>query len=211
MQADQTVLSLRPGGGTRGGSRVFGPRFDSSAANSDLPLLRPGGGTGASSLGSLKTGASRFEGHERIRFTRDMLLQLREVVNIPEDILKAKQEVEAEFFGIDPSWSRGENNAQSRYSELDNRDWRNRSSQLPAPAEERSWDAIRDRDFSGRFDTRQQDANHYNKQDQMNLQFTRAQISPNEGVIHLCIYLYRYLLWVLLLSLCMAHYCGTHI
>lgn len=47
MQADQTVLSLRPGGGgNRGGSRgVLGPRFDSSS--SDLPLLRPHGGAGA--------------------------------------------------------------------------------------------------------------------------------------------------------------------
>lgn len=58
MQADQTVLSLRPGGGTRGGSRVFGPRFDSSAAagSPDLPLLRPHGGISASSLTSLKVG-----------------------------------------------------------------------------------------------------------------------------------------------------------
>ncbi|XP_047954061.1 eukaryotic translation initiation factor-like [Salvia hispanica] len=77
MQADQTVLSLRPGGGTRGGSRAFVPRFDSSAApNSDLPVLRPHGGGAASSL---KTGESRFEGHERIRYTRDLLLKLREV------------------------------------------------------------------------------------------------------------------------------------
>lgn len=28
---------------------------------------------------SLQTGESRFEGHERIRYTRDLLLQLREV------------------------------------------------------------------------------------------------------------------------------------
>ncbi|XP_057767205.1 eukaryotic translation initiation factor-like [Salvia miltiorrhiza] len=183
MQADQTVLSLRPGGGTRGGSRVFGPRFDSSAAaNSDLPLLRPHGGA-ASSLPSFKTGESRFdEGHERIRYTRDLLLQLREAVTIPERILKVKQEVEAEF-GTDVSWSRGESNLpdqlQSRYSELDNRDWRNRSTQLPAPAEERSWESVRDRDIGGRW---QQDANLYNKQDQTNSQFARSQISSNQGV-----------------------------
>ncbi|KAG8367623.1 hypothetical protein BUALT_Bualt16G0091500 [Buddleja alternifolia] len=186
MQADQTVLSLRPGGGSRGGSRVFGARFDSSAAaaNSDLPQLRPHGGTAASSLPFFKTGESRFEGRERIRYTRDLLMQLREVVNIiPEDILRVKQEVEAEFFGTDPSWSRGENNvpnqAQSRYSELDNRDWHNRSTQLAAPVEERSWEAIRDRDFSGRFDPRQQDVNQYNKQEQMSSQFGRA---SNQGV-----------------------------
>lgn len=48
MQSDQTGLSLRPGGGNRGGSRVLGPRFDTSlSANSDLPLLRPHGGSSA--------------------------------------------------------------------------------------------------------------------------------------------------------------------
>ncbi|KAK4481658.1 hypothetical protein RD792_012565 [Penstemon davidsonii] len=157
MQADQTVLSLRPGGGgTRGGSRVFGQRFDSSAAaaNSDLPLLRPHGGSSVLSLPS---------------FT---------VVNIPEDIIKVKQEVEAEFFGSDPSWSHIEIippiQAQNRYSEPDTRDWRNRSA--PPPADERS------RDFGGRFDPRQQDVNQYNKQDQLSSQFARAQISSNQGV-----------------------------
>lgn len=50
MQPEKTVLSLRPGGGTRGGSRVFGPRFEAAAANSDLPVLRPHGGGGAPSL-----------------------------------------------------------------------------------------------------------------------------------------------------------------
>ncbi|KAL1553810.1 Eukaryotic translation initiation factor isoform 4G-1 [Salvia divinorum] len=181
MQADQTVLSLRPGGGTRGGSRAFVPRFDSPAApNSDLPVLRPHGGGAASSL---KAGESRFEGRERICYTRDQLLQLREVVTtIPEKILKVKQEVEAEF-GTDISWSRGESivsdQLQSRFSELDNRDWRNRSTQLPAPAEERSWESVRDRDLGGRW---QQDANQYNKQDQTNSQYARSQISSNQGV-----------------------------
>ncbi|KAL1563521.1 Eukaryotic translation initiation factor isoform 4G-1 [Salvia divinorum] len=183
MQADQTFLSLRPGGGTRGGTRVFAPRFDSSAAsNSDLPLLRPHGGGAASSLPSFTTGESRFEGHERIRYTRDLLLKLREVVTIPEKILKVKQEVEAEFYGTDVSRSRAESNVvpdqlQSRFSELDNRDWRNRSTQLPAPAEERSWESVRDRDLGGRW---QQDANQYYKQDQT--QFSRSQISSNQGV-----------------------------
>ncbi|GFP99872.1 eukaryotic translation initiation factor isoform 4g-1 [Phtheirospermum japonicum] len=180
MQTDQKVLSLRPGGGTRGGNRVFGPRFDLSAsANSDLPLLRPHGGSAVSSFPSFKTGESRFESRERIRYTRDLLLQLREVVaHMPEDILKVKQDIEAEFFGTDPSWSRGENNfpnqAQGRYSEQDNRDWRNRSAQLPAPAEERSWESIRDRDIGAKFDSRQQDANQ-------NSQFTRTHISSNQG------------------------------
>ncbi|GER46973.1 eukaryotic translation initiation factor iso4G [Striga asiatica] len=184
MQADQTVLSLRPGGGARGG-RVIGPRFDSPSANSDLPLLRPHGGATVSSLPSFKTGESRFDGHERIRYSRDQLMQLREAVSIPDDIRKVKQEVEVEFFGSDPSWSRGDNNpptqSQSRYTEPDNGDWRNRSAQFPASTEERSWEAIRDRDFGGRFDPRQQDANQFNKQDQFNSQFSRAQISSNQG------------------------------
>ncbi|KAL2454647.1 Eukaryotic translation initiation factor [Abeliophyllum distichum] len=184
MQADQTVLSLRPGGGTRGGSRYHGPRFDSSSGNTDLTVLRPHGG-GAPSLPSFKTGESRFHGLDRIRYTRDQLLQLREVTIISEDILKVKQEVDAEFFGEDPSWAHGESNlqnqGQSRYSEPDNRDWRNRSAQFPAPADERSWEVSRDRDSGGRFDSRQQDINQYNRQEQLSSQFARAQISSNQG------------------------------
>lgn len=155
MQSDQTGLSLRPGGGNRGGSRVLGPRFDSSlSANSDLPLLRPHGGSSA--LSSFKTGESRFEGQERIRYTRDRLLQLREVVNIPEDILKAKEDVEAELFGEDTNRGRGESNlqtqTQSRYSEPDNRDWRNRSAQFSAPTDERSWDSMKEnKELGGRL------------------------------------------------------------
>ncbi|CAK9168878.1 unnamed protein product [Ilex paraguariensis] len=179
MQADQTVLSLRPGGGNRG-NRVLGPRFESSAfgssSNSDLPILRPYGG-----LPSIftKTGDSRFEGRERVQYTRDHLLQLREVGNVPEDILKIKREVEVEFFGEDQSWSRGESNvhnqSQGRYSELDNRDWRGRAPQFPPPLEDKSWDTIREnREFSGRFESRQQEANQYN---------ARAQISSNQGDI----------------------------
>ncbi|KAL6331644.1 hypothetical protein AAG906_011584 [Vitis piasezkii] len=182
MQADQTVLSLRPGGGGGGGganrgSRFLGPRFDSSSSSpfgssSDLPVLRPHGG--APSSFSIKAGDSRFEGRERVRFTRDKLLQLREVVDVPEDILKIKQEIEAELFGEDQNWGRGESNlpnqSQSRYSEPDNRDWRGRSAQLPASGEERSW-----------FDSRQQEANQFNRQDQLNSQFAKAQISSVQG------------------------------
>ncbi|KZV29603.1 eukaryotic translation initiation factor isoform 4G-1 [Dorcoceras hygrometricum] len=183
MQADQTVLSLRPGGGTRG--RVFVSRFDSSTApTSDLPLLRPHGGTAAASLSSSKTGESQFEGSERIRYTRDQLLQLREVVNISADILRVKQEVETEFFGTDPSWGRGENNpqnlVQSNFSKPDNRDWRNRSAQYPVSAEERSRET-RDRE-SGQIDTRLQDVNQYNKQEQLSSQFGTLQITSNQGV-----------------------------
>ncbi|KAK9100145.1 hypothetical protein Scep_023575 [Stephania cephalantha] len=151
MQADQTVLSLRPGGGGSRGTRLFAPRFDSAAAlggggggsggggpltSSDLPVLRPhGGGAGLKATG-----------------------------NVPEDILKIKQEIEAEVLGEDQSWSRSEVNlqpqTQGRYSEPDNSDWRGRSAQLPAPGEERSWESIRDnKELSTRLDSRQQDAN----------------------------------------------------
>ncbi|KAF7838128.1 eukaryotic translation initiation factor [Senna tora] len=174
QQGDQTVLSLRPGGGRGGGSgsRLFGPRFDSSSSTSsspafgsfsaDLPHLRPHGGAPQSF--SIKAGDSRFEGRERVRYTRDQLLQLREAVEIPDDILKIKQEIEAELFGEDQSWSRAESNPppqfQNRYSEPDNRDWRGRSGQLP-PSEERSWENIREnREFGNRYDSRQQDLNY---------------------------------------------------
>uniref|UniRef100_A0A5B7AAW3 MI domain-containing protein n=1 Tax=Davidia involucrata TaxID=16924 RepID=A0A5B7AAW3_DAVIN len=156
MQADQTVISLRPGGGagTRGSRFAFGL---SSTSSDSLPLRAYGG---------FKTGDLRFEGHERVQYTRDQLLQLREVTDVPENILKIKQEIEAEFFGEDQSWGRGDGNSQSqsRYSEPDNRDWRDRSAQLPASGEERSWEALQD------------------NKDQLNSQFARAQISSNQGV-----------------------------
>ncbi|GFS36063.1 MIF4G domain-containing protein [Actinidia rufa] len=178
MQADQTVLSLRPGGGNRG-SRVLGPRFDSS---SDLPVLRPHGGASPSLF--LKTGDSRFDGRERVRYTRDQLLQLREVGNITEVILKIKQEVEAEFFGEDQNWNRAESTPQiqpaSRYSEPDNRDWRGRSAPFPSSGEERTWESSREnRESGGWFDSRQQD--QQNRQDQLGPQFARAQIPSNQG------------------------------
>ncbi|TQD88510.1 hypothetical protein C1H46_025930 [Malus baccata] len=199
QQGDQPVLSLRPGGG-RGSGRLLGPRFDSSSSaasgpsssssssslafgsfSSDLPLLRPHGG--APPNFSIKAGDARFEGRERVKYTRDQILQLREVaVVLPDEILKVKQEVEAEFFsGEDQSWGRAETNlpaqsptpspAQNRYSEPDSRDWRGRSAPVPASGEERSWDTLRENKESGnRFDYRQQDANQ--------AQFARTQ---NQG------------------------------
>ncbi|KAF3651754.1 putative eukaryotic translation initiation factor isoform 4G-1-like isoform X2 [Capsicum annuum] len=47
------------------------------------------------------TGGTRFEGHEHVSYTRDELLQLREMVIISSDILKIKQEVESELVGED--------------------------------------------------------------------------------------------------------------
>ncbi|KAK7329911.1 hypothetical protein VNO77_24093 [Canavalia gladiata] len=182
QQGDQTVLSLRPGGGR--GSRLLGPRFDSSSSTSsaspafgaDLPLLRPHGA--APSPFSIKAGDSRFEGRERVRYTRDQLLQLREAVEMLDDVLKIKQDIEAELFGEDQSWGRTENNPpqqfQNRYSEPDNRDWRGRSGQLPANADERSWDNLKEnREFGN--------TSQANRQDQLNSQFGRAQISSNQG------------------------------
>ncbi|KAK6249296.1 hypothetical protein QUC31_020861 [Theobroma cacao] len=182
MQTDQTVISLRPGGGGGGGgprsTRFFATRFEFSSSSSssssslDSQILRP----------AFKAGDLRFEGHEFVRYTREQLLQLKEVADIPEDILKIKQEIESEFVGEDQTWGRADGNLQaqpqSRYSEPDNRDWRGRSA---APGDERSWDTIQDnKEFSSRFDSRPQEMN--NHQEHLNSQFARAQISTSQGV-----------------------------
>lgn len=181
MPADQTVISLRPGGGGGNrGPRFLGPRFDSSSSSSSSSLsagaasdnLRPHGGA------SVKFGDARFESRERVCYTRDQLLQLREVAVVPEDILIVKREIDSELLGEEQSWSRTEVNPpsqpQGRYSEPDTRDWRSRSTQAPAPAEERSWESIRDREFVNR-------GPDSNRQDLLNSQFGRAQISSSQG------------------------------
>ena len=51
MQAEQTLISLRPGGGANRGHRFVGPRFDSSSASSttsENSFLRPHGGVSSS-------------------------------------------------------------------------------------------------------------------------------------------------------------------
>ncbi|GAB2219195.1 hypothetical protein Droror1_Dr00006826 [Drosera rotundifolia] len=157
MQADGMAISLRPGG-SRGGARVFGvSRFDSSSASatlaSDVQLLRPNGGVGGglSSILSYKIGEARFGNQERLKCTRDQILELREVI-VPEDILKIKREIEAELHGEDQLWGHLESNVSvqspNRYSEPDTRDWRDRSGKAPTSTEERSWDSLREnRDF----------------------------------------------------------------
>ncbi|XXG64570.1 hypothetical protein AAC387_Pa05g2481 [Persea americana] len=194
MQADQTVISLRPGGGGNRGSRLIAPRFGSSGpgagagggSSSDLPLLRPHGAVPAASF------RAGDEGHERVQYTRDQLLQLRQVIDTPEDILKIKEETAVELFGEDQSWGRGDANlqqgqSQSRYAEPDNRDWRGgRSGQLPAHGEERSWENIRDnRDISNRSESQslnsRQEANQFNRQDQLGSQMSRVQMSSSQG------------------------------
>ncbi|TYH08007.1 hypothetical protein ES288_A08G280800v1 [Gossypium darwinii] len=196
QQGDQTVLSLRPGGG-RGGRLFGGPSSSSSSSSSsfsssslafgsvssDLLLFRPHGG--ASSF-SIKAGDSRFEGRERVRYTRDQLLQLREAVEVIDEILKIKGEIKLELFGEDQNSGRAEsipssNQSQNRYSEPDNRDWRNRSAQFPSSGEERSWEALRDRESGNRYDFRQPEANQFNRQDQLNSQFSKASYDQGGG------------------------------
>ncbi|PPD79718.1 hypothetical protein GOBAR_DD23349 [Gossypium barbadense] len=130
-------------------------------------------------------GDSRFEGRERVRYTRDQLLQLREAVKVADEILKIKQDFEVELFGEDKSWSRGESNppnySQNRYSEPDNRDWFSRSAQFPPAGDERSRELLRGRDLGNRFDSRQQEANKFNRQEQFNPQISRAQNSSTQG------------------------------
>ncbi|KAL8151632.1 hypothetical protein V2J09_021440 [Rumex salicifolius] len=170
MQAEQTTISLRPGGGgINRGARFPLSRFESSS--SDQPLLRPHGG--GASLG-FKTGDSRFDSHDRVRYTRDQLLQLREAV-ASEDILKISREIEAELRGEDGAWVRAESNvpvqSPSRYTDRDTRDWRGRSAAAP---EERSWDSSRENKEFGRTDSKLQGSNQNSRHDQQ-------WVSSNQG------------------------------
>ncbi|PQQ21009.1 eukaryotic translation initiation factor [Prunus yedoensis var. nudiflora] len=158
MMADPTVISLRPGGaGGLRAPRFLATRFDSSS--SEAQALQSHAGLAP----AFKTGDLRFEGRERVRYTRDQLLQLREATTIPEEILKIKQEIDTEFVIEDPTWGRADANlqpqTQARYSEPDNRDWRGRSAQLPASEEDKK-----------------------ELNNQQNSQFGRAQISGNQVV-----------------------------
>ncbi|XP_072991087.1 eukaryotic translation initiation factor-like [Typha latifolia] len=167
MQSDQMVISLRPGGGGNRGGRLLAPRFDSAAGSpAELPFLRHHGGAAA------KIGDSRFEAREPIRYTRDQLLQFREVVDIAENILKLKQEFEAELNGEDQAWGRTDSNLQNqshaRYSEPDNRDWRGRSGQSSV-GEEKSWDS------------KESYGSNPRQQDQLSSQFSsRVQVSAGQ-------------------------------
>lgn len=150
---DQTVISLRPGGGGAGRPRLFAPRYDVAETTG----FRSHGGVGVEL--QVKTGDARFEGRECIHYTRDQLLKLREAVDVRSDILKIKQEIDAELLIEDQSWGRNDanlqNQSQSRYSELDNRDWRSRPASSQPVSEERSWEAIRDNKESGSSLSRQ--------------------------------------------------------
>lgn len=159
MQADQPVISLRPGGGGNRTSRfrldspAFSALNNSASSGLDLSALRSHGGAQSSSV---KAGDARSEGKERVRYTREQLLKLREVGDVPEIIMKIKQEIDLELFGGEQTWSRNDANvqtpAQGRYYETDNRDWRDRSKQ--STGDERSW--VADRDNQDQFNTRAQ-------------------------------------------------------
>ncbi|KAG6469038.1 eukaryotic translation initiation factor-like [Zingiber officinale] len=169
MQLDSTVISLRPGGGNRVG-RIFANRFDSAASgaidSSNLPVLRPLGGAGEGL--SLTIGDSRFESRECIRYTTQQLLQLREAARITDDILKLKQEIEAEFFPEGRTWGHRDANlvsqSQNHNFELDSRDWRDRSRQSTTHINERSWDTLREHKESITLNSRHQEISQFNKQ-----------------------------------------------
>ncbi|KAJ6956810.1 hypothetical protein NC653_038883 [Populus alba x Populus x berolinensis] len=142
MQADQTtVISLRPGG------VVIQTACDRHvgflvSVFSDIGLV----------IGLVNCG---LEDHERIRYTRDQLLQHKEVENVPEDILKIRQEIESEFVGEDQTWSPCRWQRKFSVSSF----WRG---QIP--------EAIRE------------NKEFYNRQDQLNSQFASAQITANQRV-----------------------------
>ncbi|KAE8733111.1 hypothetical protein F3Y22_tig00001644pilonHSYRG00691 [Hibiscus syriacus] len=140
--SNQTVLSLRPGGG-RGNSLIAGPVSSSSLAfgsfSSELPL----GGA------PFSVKAGEYGGRECAQYTRNRLLQLREIIN--------------------------------RYAEPDNRDWHNCSAEFPPAVEKRSRESLWGRELANRYNSRQPDANQLNSYDQLNSQFSRAQISSNQG------------------------------
>uniref|UniRef100_A0A0D9VI76 Eukaryotic initiation factor iso-4F subunit p82 n=1 Tax=Leersia perrieri TaxID=77586 RepID=A0A0D9VI76_9ORYZ len=169
MQADQAVINLRPGGG--GGLGGGGPRaarlFPFAGS---VDFLRPHGGASSSGFAN-KLGGSRFGPLERVHYTRDQLVELHEIVDIPENILKLKQDIDVELHGEDEHWTHNDSNVQTqsynRYVEADNRDWRSRSEQLAqTPAivgEEKSWDSIHESKESYTSSGKQDQLNNQNK------------------------------------------------
>lgn len=197
MQADQPI-NLRPGGGVKG--RSFGPRLDSAVVGTGTASaataaslsadgsqgFRPHGGRPTFGS-SAKTVDSRFENHERVRYTREQLLQLQEAsMNIPDEIHKARQEIESELVIDESSWGRGDVNIQAqshiRYAEPDTRDWRGRSP-LPAPApEERSWETLREsREYGAPMSKQQESGYQFARHEQLNSQFSKVHVSSASG------------------------------
>ncbi|TVU15355.1 hypothetical protein EJB05_38873 [Eragrostis curvula] len=189
MESDQPVISLRPGGGggPRAG-RLFSPAFAVATSGSGDFLRQHGG----SASGISKIGDSHGEPRERVRYTRDQLLELREIADVTEDILRIKHEIEAELHGDDQSWVRNDSAVQvqaqaqppthNRYAETDNRDWRARSALPPAAAavEEKSWDNIREAKESYASSGRQQEQVHRQDHSQF---ASRTQAGPTPALI----------------------------
>ncbi|AEC07523.1 Eukaryotic translation initiation factor isoform 4G-2 [Arabidopsis thaliana] len=130
QQGEPSVLSLRPGGGG-GKSRLFVPRF-SSSSSFDL-----------TNGGSEETPfpVKRENSGERVRFSREEILQHRESVQVSDEILRRCKEIAVELFGEEQSWgnhaaeSKITNHTQHRHTETDNRDWHSRS-QIPTSGKE---------------------------------------------------------------------------
>lgn len=119
---------------------------------------------------------------ERVRYTRDQLLEMREILDIAKEILKLQQEINVELLGEereDQSWARSDSNVQTqshnRYTETDSRDWRSRSQTSPVVSEEKSWDKIheaKESRVSG------------GKQEQLSSQFpAKSQTGPTPALI----------------------------
>ncbi|XP_062183945.1 eukaryotic translation initiation factor-like [Phragmites australis] len=188
MQSDQPVISLRPGGGGGGprAARLFSPAFAAATGSGDF--LRPHGGAAS---GISKIVDSHLEPRERVRYTRDQLLELREIADVSEYILRIKQEIDAEFHGEDQSWvhndsivqgqTQTQTQTQNRYAETDNRDWRARSAQPPPVIEDKSWNNIREAKESYASSGRQQE--QVNRHDQLSSQFAKAQVGPTNALI----------------------------
>ncbi|RRT59341.1 hypothetical protein B296_00018282 [Ensete ventricosum] len=115
-----------------------------------------------------QTGDSRFESRECVHYTKDQLLQLREVCqNI--HLLKALLSMLA-------------SQSQSRYLEPESRDWRGRSGQSTSFGDERSWDTIRENKESNNLNSGHQEIRQLNKQGS---QFSsNTQVSSIQAVIY---------------------------
>ncbi|KAL5216205.1 hypothetical protein ABZP36_007606 [Zizania latifolia] len=170
--------------------RLFSSAFAAATFGSDDYLRSHGAGaSGISKLGDSD------EAREHIRYTRDQLLDLREIADISDGILRIKQEIDAELHGEDQSWVRNESNpfvvqvqvqaqvqaqtqAHNRYGETDNRDWCAQTAVQPLAAnEEKSWDNIREAKEAFASNGRQQEK--VNRQDQLNNQFSsKPRLAP---------------------------------
>ncbi|KAL9683249.1 hypothetical protein QQ045_015068 [Rhodiola kirilowii] len=161
----------RPGSGNKGRCGVAFGSFGAEASRELKPNVKE----------------TIFEGKNRIKYTRDHLLQFREVAAAAavskEDVMKIKRVTGAELFREEKQqqWVRSETNfsngRQGRYIEPDNRDWRGRSANPPSPVEERPWSAGKENRASSRYDSRRMDNNRVGREEN----FSRNHISPNQG------------------------------